>query len=95
MFVVELTYKAPLPKVDAFMAAHVAFLDKHYAAGTFLVSGRQVPRTGGIILAVGKAKADIETIMKEDPFVANGLADLRVIEFRPSQRARDIDKKIE
>src|SRR5438874_1578547 len=47
MFVIELTYKAPLPEIDAQMKAHVAFLKKYYAAGHFLVSGRQIPRAGG------------------------------------------------
>ena len=52
MFVIELTYTAGLPQIDAYMAAHVAFLKKYYAAGHFLVSGRQIPRQGGIILAL-------------------------------------------
>ena len=53
MFVIELTYTASLARIDAHMKAHVAFLTKHYAAGTFLISGRKIPREGGIILAVG------------------------------------------
>ena len=56
------------------MTAHVKFLKKHYAAGTFLVSGRKIPRDGGIILAVGKSKQEIETLIKEDPFHQHGLA---------------------
>ena len=65
MFVIELTYKAPLAKIDAHMAAHVAFLKKYYAAGNFLVSGRQVPRIGGIILAVGESPKQIAAIMDD------------------------------
>ena len=49
MFVIELTYKAPLPAIDARMAAHVAFLNRYYISGNFLVSGRQIPRVGGIV----------------------------------------------
>jgi uncharacterized protein YciI len=95
MFVIELTYKADLPTIDAHMAAHVVFLKKYYAAGNFLVSGRKIPRDGGIILAVGKSRADIEAIAREDPFIVHGLADVRVVEFRTSQRATDIQKRIE
>src|SRR5689334_10307251 len=87
MFVIELTYKAPLEQLDAAMKAHVAFLKKYYAAGNFLVSGRQIPRTGGIIVAVGESKEQMEAIMKEDPFCSRGLAEFRIIEFRTSQRA--------
>jgi uncharacterized protein YciI len=95
MFVIELSYKASLADIDASMAAHVIFLKKYYAAGNFLVSGRKIPRDGGIILAVGKSRQHIEAIMGEDPFCARGLAEFRVIEFRASQRAADIQKRIE
>jgi uncharacterized protein YciI len=91
MFVIELTYRAELAEIDAAMRAHMAFLNKHYAAGRFLISGRKVPRDGGIILALGSSRAEVEAIAREDPFVARGLADFRVIEFRQSQRADNID----
>jgi uncharacterized protein YciI len=94
MFVIELIYKADLSEIDAHMKEHVAFLDKHYAAGRFLVSGRKIPRDGGIILALGESRAQIEALMREDPFCAHGLADVRVIEFRASQRADDMPKRI-
>jgi uncharacterized protein YciI len=95
MFVIELTYKAPLAEIDASMRAHVKFLKKYYAAGNFLVSGRKIPRDGGIILAVGDSRERIEAIAREDPFHVRGLADVRVIEFRASQRADDIQKLID
>jgi uncharacterized protein YciI len=95
MFVIELVYKADLREIDAHMSAHVRFLKKYYAAGNFLVSGRKIPRDGGIILAVGKSRQEIEAIVKEDPFYARGLAEFRVIEFRASQRADDIPKRLE
>src|SRR5687767_1076591 len=94
MFVIELIYKADLSAIDAHMAAHVIFLKKYYAAGNFLISGRKIPRDGGIILAVGKSRQQIEAIIREDPFCARGLADFRIIEFRASQRADDIQKRI-
>jgi uncharacterized protein YciI len=94
MFVIELIYKADLADIDAHMAAHVLFLKKYYAAGTFLVSGRKIPRDGGIILAVGRSRPQIEAIAKEDPFYVHGLADFRIIEFRASQRADDIQKRL-
>ena len=95
MFVIELTYKADLAEIDAHMAAHVIFLKKYYSSGNFLVSGRKIPRDGGIILAVGKSRRQIEAIVEEDPFYEQGLANFRIIEFRASQRADDIQKRIE
>ena len=95
MFVIELIYKADLAKIDAAMSAHVRFLKKYYASGHFLVSGRKIPRDGGIILAVGDSREEIEAIMREDPFCAHGLAEVRIVEFRASQRAHDIQRRID
>ena len=95
MFVIELIYKASLEDIDAHMEAHVRFLNKYYAAGNFLVSGRKIPREGGVILSVGKNREEIEAIVREDPFHKHGLADFRIIEFRASQKAEDIQRRIE
>jgi uncharacterized protein YciI len=94
MFIIELVYTASLDKIDASMAAHVAFLKKHYATGHFLISGRKIPRDGGIILAVGASREEIDAIARNDPFVTRGLADFRIIEFRASQRADDVQQRI-
>jgi uncharacterized protein YciI len=94
VFIVELIYKADLAKIDGAMRSHMAYLKKHYAAGTFVVSGRKIPRDGGIILAVGKTREEIEAIAKEDPFCKLGLAEFRIVEFRVSQRTDDLDARI-
>ena len=60
----------------------------------FLVSGRKIPRDGGIILALAESREAIEHIARRDPFVARGLADFRVIEFRASQRAEDLAERL-
>lgn len=95
MFIVELTYLADLSEIDAAMRAHMVFINKHYAAGTFVMSGRKIPRDGGIILALGESREQIEELMRQDPFCARGLASFRVIEFRVSQRAEDVPKRLE
>jgi uncharacterized protein YciI len=94
MFVIELIYKAPLAAIDAVMADHVAFLNKCYASGHFLVSGRKIPRDGGIIIAVGDSRQQIEALAREDPFCVRGLAEFRIVEFRASQRAEDIQTRV-
>ena len=85
MFVVLLTYVKPLPEVDQHMRAHVSFLQKHYATQTFIASGRQVPRTGGVILARFPSKEALVELMQRDPFIRNGVATFEVIQFRTSQ----------
>jgi uncharacterized protein YciI len=94
MFIIELTYTASLAAIDAHMAAHMKFLKKHYATGRFLMSGRKVPRDGGIIVAIGDSRDEIEAIAREDPFCAKGLAEFRVVQFRASQSADDMPARI-
>jgi uncharacterized protein YciI len=95
MFVIELNYTADLARIDANMRAHVAYLKKYYDAGVFLVSGRKIPRDGGVIVAVAESRERVEAIAAEDPFVARGLAEARIVEFRASQRAADIQRRVE
>ena len=94
MFVIELAYKVGLDQIDAAMKSHVAFLRRYYAAGNFVASGRKVPRDGGVILAVAESKQALDAIVREDPFVSRGLADYRIIEFRTSQLADDVQARI-
>jgi uncharacterized protein YciI len=91
MFVLLLTYTKPLDEVDAVMREHMAWLRKQYAAGRFVVSGRQIPRTGGVILARGDDREEIEALAASDPFVAGGVATVEVIQFRASQTAPGFD----
>jgi len=86
-FIVSLHYVAPLSAIDAAMKSHVAFLEKHRKAGIFIAWGRKVPRTGGIILACGESRGEIERIMQDDPFVSRGLAEVEVMEFLPKPAA--------
>ncbi|MES1159508.1 MAG: YciI family protein [Bacteroidota bacterium] len=53
--------------------------------GDFLVAGRRVPRTGGIILARAKDRDTLEKITKQDPFIKHKLASADIIEFTASK----------
>ncbi|MFD8809192.1 YciI family protein [Streptomyces sp. NPDC059597] len=92
MFVLELTYTAPLDAVDAAHAAHVAWLDEQYAKGIFLASGRKNPRDGGIILAAGTDRAAVEEITAGDPFVTAGVCEYRVTEFVATKTAPGLER---
>ena len=84
-FVLLITYTAPLPRIDALLDEHRAWLDKYFADGTFLVSGPQVPRDGGAILATAESRRHVEDIVSTDPFVRAGIAAYQVIEFTPTR----------
>ena len=88
MFIVLLTYQRPLAEIDRLMRAHVAWLKRHYASGLFIAFGRQVPRTGGVILARSGDEEALRASMAEDPFVVHGAATFELVEFTPSMTAR-------
>ncbi|MGW9436240.1 YciI family protein [Streptomyces sp. NPDC055607] len=90
MFVLELTYTAPVERVDALLDAHVEWLDAQYAAGVFLASGRKNPRDGGVILAAGVDRAEIERIAAADPFSTGGVCAYRITEFYATKTAEGI-----
>jgi uncharacterized protein YciI len=85
MFIINLHYTAPLEEIDAHMKPHMAFLNKYYKANVFIASGRKVPRTGGIILALAKSKEEVEKIIQEDEFYIHKLAEFTITEFQTSQ----------
>lgn len=91
MFVITLTYKVGFDKIDPLIEEHFAFLTKYYDKGLFVVSGRKEPRTGGVIIAKNAPKAHIETIIKEDPFHREGVADYDIIEFIPGTIAEGFE----
>jgi uncharacterized protein YciI len=95
MYIVNLDYIVPLEELDAHMADHVRYLRKYYKKNIFVASGRKVPRTGGIILALAKSKEEVEKIIKEDPFYKNELAEFTVTEFLTSQYHPDLKDLLE
>jgi uncharacterized protein YciI len=87
MFVLILKYKEPIETVMNYLDAHKEFLDKYYKLNKFICSGRQEPRTGGIIICNGEDKAEVNLIIKQDPFYENNIAEYEIIEFIPTNYA--------
>lgn len=80
MFILSLTYIAPLEAADKHMEAHMAWVKAGYDQGFFLASGRKIPRTGGVILAHGE-RAELEAMCAADPFTVHGIADYQITEL--------------
>lgn len=95
MFVVLLEYTASLAEIDQHIEAHRQFLARQYADGVFLLSGRQEPRTGGVILARANSREALEQVLTQDPFSQQRLAKYTVIEFMPSMSADGLAHLIE
>lgn len=90
MFIISLTYIKPLEEVEALLEDHVDYLKEQYSLGNFLASGRKVPRTGGIILARGASREEIETIIALDPFYRHHVAEYEITEFSPTMTINEL-----
>ncbi|QCP48114.1 hypothetical protein FAZ95_02255 [Trinickia violacea] len=87
MFVIDLTYTVPLDRIDESLEAHRAFLTRHFDAGVLIAAGPKVPRMGGIMLANGVDRDELEAILATDPFAIEGLARYVVTEFKATRLA--------
>lgn len=90
MFVILLNYIKPISEVDRLVGEHREFLERYYASGHFLLSGRREPRTGGVILAEAETRAEIESIVLNDPFNREQIAEYEIVEFLPSMAATQL-----
>jgi len=90
MFIININYIVSLEIVDANLTLHQEYLKKHYGQHVFLASGRKVPRTGGIILAIADSREIIEQIVLEDPFNKMGIAEYVITEFVPSMHQPEL-----
>lgn len=94
MFIAILTYKKPIEEVDRFLQAHRDYLAEHYAAGDFIASGPQTPRIGGVIMIKADNREAVVSIIVQDPFNINGIADYQIVEFTPTMFLNDNLKNI-
>ena len=84
-FIIILTYKKSLNEVDKKLQEHIKFLDKYYDSNNFLLSGKQNPRIGGVIICKFNSIEDVNLAIQEDPFYIHKIAEFEVIEFEPSR----------
>lgn len=85
MFLILLSYIKPLEEIDQWIPKHLEFLDRNYERNVFIVSGRRIPRVGGLILINVEKEEEVRRIISEDPFYQNQLAEYNIIEFTPTK----------
>ena len=84
MFVVCLRF-ADRTKAPQYMDAHKAWIDRGFDDGVFLLVGGLQPNAGGVLLAHGVSRADVEARVHEDPFVAEGVVTAEILEIAPAR----------
>ena len=89
LFIVVLRYIVILEKINEHRKIHLEYLDKYYAKGYFLASGKQNPRFGGVIIAKAPSRKKLNQILAEDPFARNLCAEYQIIEFEPNKSTQE------
>lgn len=95
MFIVTLTYTAPISDVDKYVQAHREFLDYYYKQGLFLASGPMKPRTGGILIALTTDKGHLESVLQQDPYHLAEIATYHLVEFTPVKHRDELNDLID
>lgn len=92
MFIFILTYQKSIEEVESQLEAHKSYLTEHYQSGNFILSGRQVPRTGGVIFCKATSKEEAQNILEKDPFFIHQIASYQVIEVEPTGYAEGLER---
>ncbi|MCC8088425.1 MAG: YciI family protein [Rikenellaceae bacterium] len=85
MFIISLTYTKPFTEADKYLARHYEYIDKYITEGKFIIVGRKVPRTGGVIICNVETRGELERIMQEDPFTVHSIGEFEIIEIVPTR----------
>ncbi|MFE2142571.1 YciI family protein [Streptomyces sp. NPDC059456] len=91
MFIVTVTYTAPLDEVEAWRPAHGAWLTQQIAHRRLLAAGRQEPLVGGVYLAPRMPAGELDRLLATDPYVVHGVAAHAVVGFTPHLVAEGLE----
>ena len=84
MFIVTLRF-ADKAKAPQLMEGHNAWIARGFEEGVFLLTGSLQPQAGGAILAHNISRDDLERRVQEDPFVAEGVVGVDILEITPGR----------
>ncbi len=85
MFVVLLRFSGDRAKAGQFMEGHNEWIRRGIADGVFLVVGSLQPSLGGGILAYNTSIEELRDRVDADPFVAEKLVDVEILEITPAK----------
>lgn len=94
-FIIEIIYIVPLEDIEKTTLEHRTFLRKLYDEKLILMSGPKVPRSGGIVICRAESIEVAVNLFKVDPYQKKGLAEYRIIEFKPLNHQEFLNDWIE
>lgn len=93
MFIINETLNAdkiPEGKIDELFQQHAAWFTRHFEAGDFLLVGPYTDqKMAGIIICGAETLEDVERIIREDVFYADGMANYEIRSFAAKKIAKN------
>ena len=84
MFIVLLRFSDNKGQAGQFMAGHKQWIKRGFDDGVFLLVGSLQPNLGGGIVAHNTSLSDLQSRVKDDPFVAEDVVSADILEITPS-----------
>ncbi len=81
MFLLIGRYLKPVDEVEVHLDAHRAWVRAGVEAGAFIAAGREVPLIGGLIVATGVDRAEVDALIATDPYFVEGVAEYDVRQY--------------
>lgn len=85
MFIVLLRFSDNKGHAGRFMEDHKKWLQRGFDDGVFLVAGSIQPNSGGGVIAHNTSLAALQERVNADPFVAENVVTVEIIEVTPSR----------
>lgn len=93
MFLLLARYTKPIEEVDRLLEEHKAWIGRN--SDRILLTAREEPLIGGLILARGADLEEIWAMIREDPFHVAGVSEYEVREYRPARTAPGLEGLLE
>ena len=91
MFVVLLKFSSNKAQAGRFMEGHKEWIKRGFEDGVFLLAGSLQPNMGGGIMAHNTSLSDLQSRVKNDPFVAENVVNAEILEIAPSRTDERLD----
>lgn len=85
MFIVLLKFSENKKEAGQFMDGHNAWIKQGFDDGVFLLVGGLQQGLGGAVLAHNTSITELESRVKNDPFVVENIVSAEIIEISPAK----------
>ena len=81
MFLLLGRYLKPVDEVEVHLEAHRGWVRANAEAGRIIAAGREEPLRGGVLVATGVTRDQVDEMIAADPYVTEGVAEYDVREY--------------